>query len=334
MRRSDVWGKGLGRRRSGRGFRYLDAAGEAVRDAETLDRIRGLVIPPAWRDVWICPHPNGHIQAVGTDGAGRRQYLYHAEWRRGRDEEKHRRVVDLARRLPDLRAAVDADLATSGLGRRRVLAGALRMLDRGVFRTGGEEYAQDNGTRGVATLLRGDVTVRGGVILFHYPAKGGIERRVRIRDGALAALVSALRRGHKDDERLLTYREGAERCEVRAEDVNDRLRELVGPDFTAKDLRTWHATVLAAVALAGVDRPSSERARKRAEKAVMTEVAEQLGNTPAVARRSYVDPRVLTAWEQGDTIGNALSKLETDTTTLADDELRAAIEKAVIRLLD
>jgi DNA topoisomerase IB len=190
MRRSDVWGKGLGRRRSGRGFRYLDAAGEPVRDAETLDRIRGLVIPPAWRDVWICPHPNGHIQAVGTDDAGRRQYLYHVEWRRDRDEEKHRRVVDLARRLPDLRAAVDADLATSGLGRQRVLAGALRMLDRGVFRTGGEEYAQDNGTRGVATLLRGDVTVRGGAILFHYPAKGGIERRVRIRDGALAALVS------------------------------------------------------------------------------------------------------------------------------------------------
>lgn len=334
LRRSNVWGRGLRRRRSGRGFRYLDDAGDPVRDPEILDRIRGLAIPPAWRDVWICPHPGGHIQAVGTDDAGRRQYLYHTEWRRSRDEEKHRRVVELAKRLPDLRAAIDADLSTSGLSRRRVLAGALRMLDRGVFRTGGEEYAQDNGTRGVATLLCGDVTVRGGAIEFCYPAKGGIERRVRIRDGALAALVAALRRGRSDGDRLLAYRAGRERCEVRAEDLNERLRELVGDRFTAKDLRTWHATVLAAVALAGVAAPSSERARKRAEKAVMTEVAEQLGNTPAVARRSYVDPRVLAAWESGETIGDALSKLSADPGTPADDELRGAIDKAVIRLLD
>jgi DNA topoisomerase I len=336
LRRSNVWGKGIGRRRSGRGFRYVDDGGDPVRDAETLDRIRALVIPPAWRDVWICPHPNGHIQAVGTDDAGRRQYLYHTDWRRTRDEEKHRRVVLLARKLPELRTAVSADLAEPGLGRARVLAGALRMLDRGVFRTGGEEYAQESatgpGTRGVATLLRGDVTVRGGEILFHYLAKGGIDRRVRIRDGALAALVTALRRGRGDDERLLVYRDGQERREVHAEDLNERLRELVGEEFSAKDLRTWHATVLAAVALAGVDQPSSDRARKRVEKAVMEEVAEQLGNTPAVARKSYVDPRVLAAWERGDTIAGA--DLPTDPSALADDEIRAAIEKAVVRLLD
>jgi DNA topoisomerase-1 len=336
LRRSNVWGKGIGRMRSGRGFRYVDAAGEPVRDAEVLARIRGLVIPPAWRDVWICPHPNGHIQAVGTDDAGRRQYLYHTEWRQARDEEKHRRVVTLARKLPELRAAVAADLAEPGLSCRRVLAGALRMLDRGVFRTGGDEYAQEGvngpGTRGVATLLRGDVTVRGGEILFDFLAKGAIERRVRIRDGALAALVTALRRGRADDERLLVYRDGRKRCEVHAEDINERLKEIVGEEFSAKDLRTWHATVLAAVALAGVEAPASERGRKRAEKAVMTEVAEQLGNTPAVARRSYVDPRVLSAWEHGDTI--AVADIPTDPSALADDETRAAIEKAVIRLLE
>jgi DNA topoisomerase IB len=334
LRRSNVRGSGIGRCRSGRGFRYLDHGGNAVRDAETLDRIRGLVIPPAWREVWICPRPDGHIQAVGTDDAGRRQYLYHEQWRRFRDAAKHRRVVDLAKRLPDLRVAVDADLAQRGLGRRRVLAGALRMLDRGIFRTGGEEYAQDNGTRGVATLLRGDVTVHGGTIHFCYPAKGGIERKVRIRDGELAALVGALRRGRADDERLLVHRTGGECCEVRAEDVNERLQELVGEEFTAKDLRTWHATVLAAVALAGTELPTSERGRTRAEKAVMTHVAEQLGNTPAVTRRSYVDPRVLAAWERGETVGVALAALPAEPGVLADDELRAAVEKAVIRLFE
>jgi DNA topoisomerase-1 len=338
LRRSNVWGKGLRRQRSGRGFRYLDDQGAPVRDADTVTRVRQLAIPPAWRDVWICPHPNGHIQAVGTDDAGRRQYLYHTEWRRVRDEQKHNRVLRLAARLPDLRRAVAADLAKPGLGCDRVLAGALRMLDRGVFRTGGEEYAQDGvngpGTRGVATLLRGDVTVKGGEILFHYLAKGGLDRRVRIRDGELAALVTALRRGRADDERLLVYRAGDQRREVHADDINNRMRELVGEEFSAKDLRTWHATVLAAVVLAGVDKPSSERGRKRVEKAVMTEVAEQLGNTPAVARRSYVDPRVLTAWEHGETIGDALAKVPATPEALSDDETRAAIEKAVIRLLD
>ena len=338
LRRSDVSGKGIRRQRSGKGFRYLAEDGDPVRDPELVDRIRALAVPPAWRDVWICPHPNGHIQAVGTDDAGRRQYLYHEHWRRSRDEEKHRRVVALAKRLPELRAAIDADLCTAGLGRTRVLAGALRMLDRGVFRTGGEEYAQDGkngpGTRGVATLLRGDVTVQAGTIQFCYPAKGNIERRVQIRDPSLATLITALRRNRRDEDRLFTYREGKERRAVRAEDVNERLRELAGEEFSAKDLRTWHATVLAAVLVANEGPPPSARARKRTEKAMLTEVAEQLGNTPAVARRSYVDPRVLEAWERGDTISATLTRLPDDPSTLADDELRAAIDKAVIRLLD
>ncbi|MFL6120967.1 DNA topoisomerase IB, partial [Actinophytocola sp.] len=307
LRRSDVRKPGLGRQRCGRGWRFFDTAGRPLRDPEQVERIRGLAIPPAWQDVWICPFPNGHIQAIGTDAAGRRQYLYHTQWREQRDAEKHDRVLRLAGRLPAFRMAVDGDLCGKGLTERRVLAGALRMLDRGVFRTGGEEYAEES--RGVATLLCGDVTVRRGEIHFDYIAKGGIERRLRIHDDRLAPLISALRRGRADDDRLLSYRKGQGFCPVRAEDINARLQEIVGRDFTAKDLRTWHATVLAAVIIAGHEAPRSQAALRRVEKAVMKDVSEQLGNTPAVARRSYVDPRVLSAFEQGRTIDRTLHRV-------------------------
>jgi DNA topoisomerase I len=323
LRRADPARAGLRRQRCGRGWRYFDTDGQPLRDQDEVSRISGLAIPPAWQEVWICPFPNGHIQAIGTDAAGRRQYLYHDRWRQDRDAEKHDRVLRLATRLPGFRAAVDEDLCGRGLTERRVLAGTLRMLDRGVFRTGGDEYAEES--RGVATLLRGDVTVHKGLIHFDYVAKGGIDRRLRIRDDRLAPLVTALRRGRADDERLFVH----DRGEVRAEDINARLQEIVGPEFTAKDLRTWHATVLAAVVIAGHDRPASKAALKRTEKAVMNDVAEQLGNTPAVARRSYVDPRVLTAFEDGRTIERTLHRVG-DTPM---EQARPAIERAVVRLL-
>ena len=287
-----------------------------------MARIQGLAIPPAWQQVWICPFPNGHIQAVGTDVAGRRQYLYHDRWRPRRDGEKHERVLRLASGLPEFRSTVDADLCAKGLTERRVLAGALRMLDRGVFRTGAEE------SRGVATLC-GDVEVRNREIRFDYLAKGGVERRLRIRDDRLAPLVVALRRGRAGDDRLLVYRKEKSTWEVRAEDINRRFQEIVGPDFTAKDLRTWHATVLAAVIIAGHDQPASETARRRLEKSLMRDVAEQLGNTPAVARQSYVDPRVLTAFAEGRTVARALRKAAGKPMA----EARPDIERAVIRLL-
>jgi DNA topoisomerase IB len=278
-------------------------------------------------EVWICPFANGHIQAVGTDAAGRRQYLYHDLWRQTRDEEKHERVLRLAGKLPGFRAVVEEDLATGGLTERRVLGGALRMLDRGVFRTGGDAYAEES--RGVATLLRGDVRVRRGEILFEYVAKGGLDRKVRIHDDKLATLITALRRNRADDERLLVYRNAKSTCLVHAEDINRRFQEIVGTGYTAKDLRTWHATVLAAVIIAGHDHPRSETARKRTENAVLKLVAEQLGNTPAVARRSYVDPRVFTAFSEGRSVERALQKLRGRTI----EEARPAIERAVIRLL-
>ncbi|MCR6483794.1 DNA topoisomerase IB [Amycolatopsis sp. OK19-0408] len=329
LRRSDLRGPGIRRIRRGRGFSYAMPDGSAVTDPELRERIEGLVIPPAWRKVWICPHPNGHVQAVGTDDAGRRQYLYHEQWRHDRDEEKHDRVLAMARRLPSWRAAVEADLAGRGLTRKRVLAAALRMLDRGIFRTGGEEYAEENGTHGVATLLRAHAVVRGDECRFSYVAKGGLDREVAIRDAALASVVKSLLRARPSSDRLLVYRAGGEWHEVHAADVNERFKELAGDECTAKDLRTWTATVLAAAAFASAEPPASKAAGKRAEAGVMKEVSRALGNTPAVCRSSYVDPRLVTAYRDERTIAAALKRAG----RLEGDEARAVLEKACARLL-
>jgi DNA topoisomerase-1 len=325
LRRSEPDGAGYRRRRSGSGWCYLDADGDLVTDLEIKARLKGLVIPPAWRDVWICPYANGHLQATGVDDAGRRQYLYHEQWRQERDEEKYDRVLELVPMLPEFRVAIESDLKGSGLTCRRVLAGALRMLDRGVFRTGGDEYAEENGSRGVATLLREDVVFDKGDLLFRYTAKGGVERRLRMRDPALGSLIRGLRRVRSEGERLLAWREGRVWHEVRADAVNERFKELTGPEFTAKDLRTWNATVVAAVAFAESDRSGSGRGRKKVEVQVMDQVAEQLGNTRTVARRSYVDPRIVQAFEHGDTITLAIDS--------DGDRARAEIESAAYRLL-
>jgi DNA topoisomerase I len=326
LRRSRSDGPGYRRLRRGRGWQYLDAEGEPLTDPEIKQRLDGLVIPPAWRDVWICPYANGHLQATGVDDAGRRQYLYHEQWRLEKDEEKHERVLELVPKLPSFRTAVHGDLTGKGLTCRRVLAGALRMLDCGVFRTGGDAYAEENGSRGVATLLREDVAFKSGDLLFHYTAKGGIERRLRMKDPELASLIRGLRRARPEGERLLAYRDGRTWCEVRADAVNERFKELTGPEFTAKDLRTWNATVVAAVAFAQVGRPGSQRGRKKVEVQVMDQVAEQLGNTRTVARQSYVDPRVVSAFDDGRTI--KLAAVES-----SGEAARAEIERAVYRLL-
>ncbi|WP_306749390.1 DNA topoisomerase IB [Saccharothrix yanglingensis] len=317
LRRSDPSAPGWHRRRRGRGFSYTDAEGNPV-DEESRERVEALVIPPAWRDVWVCPHPNGHIQAVGTDTAGRRQYLYHERWRRDRDEEKHDRVLALAPALPAFRREVAEALDGRGRTRERVLAVALAVLDQGVFRVGGETYAADNGTHGVATLLCSHVTVRGSVVDFCYPAKGGIEFCTEVEDAALANAVRALLRGRSGSaERLLTDAGGGH---VDSDDVNQRFKEMVGSEFSVKDLRTWHATLLAAAAFAREGRPDSQRGRKRVEAAVMREVSEHLGNTPAVARKSYVDPRVVKAFQDGVVIRPRSAE-------------REEVERAVLRLL-
>ncbi|GIG67947.1 DNA topoisomerase IB [Phytomonospora endophytica] len=298
MRRVDPRSPGIRRRRRGRGFSYVGADGAAVGDAD-LARIDALVIPPAWRRVWICADPAGHIQAVGYDAAGRRQYLYHEDWRRDRDEEKHQRVRDLSERLPAFRAAVTRDLRGRGATRRRILAAALRIVDLGVFRSGGEEYTEDNGSYGLATLLRGHVRMLGDRLTFRYPAKSGVEREVVVDDARLGDVVRAMRRS--PGERFLAYRDDEGWHDVRAADVNERFKDLVGDEYTVKDLRTWHATVTAARAFADTD---------ATEASVMRAVADELGNTPAVARDAYVDPRVIEAFEEGRTVSRRAGDAE------------------------
>jgi DNA topoisomerase I len=330
LRRSDPARPGLTRRGQGRGFVYLDAEGRRITDPETLDRVRSLAIPPAWKDVWICPHPNGHLQAMGTDDAGRRQYLYHDAWRATKDADKHDRVRRLARRLPAFREAVDRDLCRKGLGRERVLAVALRMLDYGVFRTGNTEYAEEHGSRGAATLLRDDVQVRNGKLVFDFVAKGGVERIVELDDDRLVTAVSALKRARHGKPQLLVYRDRSGVHEIDATMINERFHELVGDGFTVKDLRTWTATVHAAVDLAQAEPPTTKKALNKAVKQMLAEVADHLGNTPAVARSSYVDPRVVTQYEKGRTIAPAVRRVGDD---LGDEDTRGALERSVTRLL-
>jgi DNA topoisomerase-1 len=331
LRRSRPDEPGFSRRGHGRGFTYLDTKGKTIKKTDVLERIRTLAIPPAWTDVWICPHPNGHIQAIGTDQAGRRQYLYHDDWRTAQDADKHDRVRQLARKLPAFREAVDAELGRRGLDRDRVLAVALRMLDYGVFRTGNTVYAEEHGSRGAATLLRDDVRVSKGKLVFAFVAKGGQERTLELDDDRLVAAVRSLKRGRHKNPRLLVYRDSDGYHEIDAELVNDRFQELVGEDYTVKDLRTWTATVHAAVELADADPPTTKKALNAAVKDMLDEVSEHLGNTPAVARSSYVDPRIVEQYEHGHTVAATVDRVGSD---LDDEEARAALERAVNRVLD
>ncbi len=324
-------GPGYRRRRAGRGFAYYDADGALIRDEDLLDRIRSLAIPPAWKDVWICPWPNGHIQATGIDAAGRRQYRYHDAWRAKRDQEKHERVLQIAHQLPDVRDAVKAALRTRGLNRERVLACALRLLDLGTFRIGSEEYAEENGTYGLATLRREHVSVRGEKTFFRYTAKGGIEREVEIVDRPTATVVrQLLERPDGTGEDLLAYETEDGWKDVTSDEINAYLKELSGADITAKDFRTWNATVMMAAALAEAAPPKSRTARKRVINAAYKHVSEQLGNTPTVAKASYVDPRVVDRFENGETVAEALDDLaDADGTR----DIQRTLELAVCRLL-
>src|SRR5437764_2284275 len=301
LRRSDCSGPGLRRVRRGRGFSYLDEQEEPLTDQETLARIRELAIPPAWQDVWICSDPRGHLQATGTDAAGRKHYLYHARWRERRDREKFERALRFARKLPALRGQISSDLDRAGLHRERVLACAARLLDRGLFRVGSEQYADEDGGYGLATIRREHVSVKDGAIVFDYPAKGGIRRLQAIDDPQTAELLRALKR-RRSDEALLAYRNGRRWTAVRADDINDYLKQHMGDEFSAKDFRTWNATVLAAMALAEASDGKTQTARRSHINAAIKEVAELLGNTPAVARRAYIDPRVFDRYLAGATI--------------------------------
>jgi DNA topoisomerase I len=335
LRRSDTTAPGLRRRRRDGRFFYLSPDGRRVRDPETLARIEELKIPPAWRQVWISPWPNGHLQAMGTDAAGRRQYLYHERWRLRRDAEKFRRMEVFAQALPELRRRVAADLGRRGLGRERVLACAVRLLDRAYIRSGGSEYAA-NGSFGLATLRREHVIVRGsGRIELRFPGKAGVQQRRSLVDADAGKVLRALKARKGGGEELLAYRgrRGAW-TDVRSDDINEYIKDMTGGEFTAKDFRTWHATVLAAVALAvSVPAARSDRGSKRAVARAIREVSEYLGNTPAVCRSSYVDPRVIDRYREGKTIIAALDGVGGAAAPDEPEEWEA-VEGAVLHLLD
>jgi DNA topoisomerase IB len=312
------------------GFTYRWPDNTKVTEPDCLERIKALAVPPAWRDVWICPWPNGHIQAMGTDAAGRRQYRYHDAWRRQKDREKFARSLEFGRALPDLRRLVAADLAAPGLRKRRILATGVRLLDVGCFRIGGEEYAEDNETFGVATLQVRHVSFDNQKLIFKYDAKGSIPRTVIIEDPELRRVtMSLLRRSRRPKEDLLAWREGGEWRNLRSSDLNSYIKDGIGEQFSAKDFRTWSATVLAAAQFAGrVAQQNSDRQRRREILAAVTEVAEVLGNTPAVCRSAYIDPRVFDCFEAGQTVRAIRPPNNGDR-----EEWRERLELAVIDLL-
>jgi DNA topoisomerase-1 len=289
---------GIQRKRAGGNFRYIDVDGKPIRDREVLRRIRSLAIPPAWTDVWICPWPHGHIQATGRDAKGRKQYRYHPRWREVRDETKYERMLAFAEALPRIRERLDHDLARPGIPREKVLATVVRLLDTTLIRVGNDEYARQNRSYGLTTMHNRHAEVTGATVRFYFRGKSGRRHEIDVRDRCLAQIVKRCQAipGY----RLFEYiDESGEPHSVDSGDVNDYLREITGQEFTAKDFRTWHGTVLAALALQEFEAFDSQaQARKNLVHAIEA-VAERLGNTPAVCRKCYVHPEIFTAYLDG-----------------------------------
>src|SRR3954454_2805145 len=273
LRRVDCSAPGIRRVRRGRGFGYLDEYGDTVEDAEVRARIGELAIPPAWTDVWICAHPRGHIQATGYDDAGRKQYLYHEAWREHRNRQKFEQMAEFGESLPELRERLARDLAQRGLVRERVLACAVRLLDLGFFRIGSERYAAENETYGLATLKKRQVRFEHGSGVFDYRAKGSARRVRVVAARAVLPTLKALKARRGGGDELFAYRNGPGWRDVRSGDINEHLKELAGAGFSAKDFRTWNATVLAAVALA---RHNPGELSRTARRRAVNEAVEQV----------------------------------------------------------
>jgi DNA topoisomerase IB len=307
---------------------YLDAEKRPL-PPEEVARIKALVIPPAWENVWICPVPNGHLQAVGTDAAGRRQYLYHPEWRVARDRMKFDRVTKVARRLPQARKQILLHLGLERMPLERAAATAVRLLDLGYFRIGSDVYADENGSFGLTTLEKRHVRLRNGQLVFAFTGKSGIDHVVEIDDLDVIAAIRQMRR-RRDGERLLAFQNGRRWCDLDAARVNEYIRSVTGGEnVSAKDFRTWHATVLAAAALAQSPEPgNTATSRKRAVRAAVVQVAGYLGNTAAIAKSSYIDPRVIDLYEAGVTIEAAVRR-----NYPTPSARQAGLERAVLKML-
>ena len=292
---------GVRRKKAGKSFRYLDADGRPVREAETLRRIKALVIPPAWIEVWICADERGHIQAVGRDARGRKQYRYHPRWREIRDESKYGRMLAFAHALPKVRRRTAMHLRQRGMPRDKVLAAVVRLLETTLIRVGNDEYAQTNRSYGLTTLRNRHARVSGGKVTFDFVGKSGKRHAIDLQDARLATVVRRCQElpgqelfGYEDDDGKVR--------DVTSDDVNSYLREIAGAEFTAKDFRTWAGTVLAAIALREFEQFGSSREAKRNITKAIEAVAKMLGNTPAICRKCYVHPGVLDCYLEGQTI--------------------------------
>ena len=289
---------GIRRKRAGSGFTYIGPDGKRITDPAVLLRLKHLVIPPAWTDVWICPDAKGHIQATGRDARGRKQYLYHARWREVRDAAKYERLVAFGEALPRIRERVDEDLRRRGIPREKVLAAMVKLLEETSIRVGNEEYRRENGSVGLTTMSDDNAHFEGNRLRFEFKGKSGKQHSVELNDKRLARIVKQCQ--DIPGQELFQYLdENGERCAIGSSDVNDYLRDISGSEFTAKDFRTWNGTVLAMRYLKVCEAPTSATAGKRSVSAAIKSVAHELGNTPAVCRKAYVHPVVLNAYLEG-----------------------------------
>jgi DNA topoisomerase-1 len=295
---------GIRREKKGRDFQFIGANGRVIKNEADVRRIRKLAIPPAWTDVWICPDPNGHLQATGRDDRGRKQFRYHSRWREVRDENKYNRMIEFAKALPRIRERTAKDLAKPGLPLEKVLATVVRILETGVIRIGNEEYAKQNNSFGLTTMRDRHVRVRGSEMRFEFRGKSGKLHKIQLQDPRLAKVV----KGCQDipGQELFQYLDDeGERCKISSTDVNTYLREITGADFTAKDFRTWAGTVLAAVALREVEKCDTKAQQKKNITRAIESVAARLGNTPTICRKCYIHPFVLDAYIDGSLLAQA-----------------------------
>jgi DNA topoisomerase-1 len=320
---------GYTRKASGDDFEYFDTEGKPIRDDQRLLRIKRLAIPPAWTDVWICPSPNGHIQAIGRDARGRKQYRYHDRWREVRDENKYDRIVIFAEALPKIRRRVSKDIKLPGLSQNKVLATVVQLLERTFIRVGNQEYARDNKSFGLTTMQDRHVDVKGSKMRFRFRGKSGRNHDVDVTDRHIAKTISKLQDLPGQD--LFQYVDGeGETGDISSQEVNAYLREITGEDFTAKDFRTWAGTVLAAIALNAQEKFETKKQAKANIKTAISAVAKILGNTPAICRKCYVHPAVLETYLNGNSIEGL--KKKTEEALEQDVDLRSG-EAAILKFL-